>query len=489
MFKSCASVLAAPLTLIFQRSLDTEVFPERWKKAYITPIYKSGDNDNVKNYRPVSITSIVPKLLENLVSRQLYRVLSNVVNDNQHGFMKKRSTATNLISFTEYISHVLDDGGQVDVILTDFSKCFDKINHNLLISKLNALGVGGKLLLWLEDFHKNRKQIVRVNRQSNIAISKNYFSEEVDVTSGCIQGGHLSGILFLCFINDIVSILPPEVRGWLFADDFKIAIRVGGPREAAILQDTLDLLHSWCSENLMELNIEKCKIMNFYNKKNPYLYTYKINDIPLNRVDEVKDLGVTFQRNLKFNSHYNNINKKAFKMLGFLFRQTKDFTNPNTLKILYYAYVRSHLEYCSSVWSPQYSIHISSLEAVQRTFLRMLAYKLKTPIINHNYDEIMHSQDFVTLEYRRRMSDLTFLYKIINGQIYSPELLSNLNFRVRSANTRLTTMFKLHKRNTNTGEFSPLQRMQNIGNKVSSIDIFFCTLNDVVSVAHVELMH
>lgn len=110
------------------------------------PIFKSGDKSDIKNYRPVSISSIVPKLFEDLVSRQLYPILSNIIVQNQLGFMKHKSTAANLISFSEYVSSALEEGYQVDCVYTDFSKCFDKINHNLLVSKLKAIGVIGNLL-------------------------------------------------------------------------------------------------------------------------------------------------------------------------------------------------------------------------------------------------------------------------------------------------------------------------------------------------------
>lgn len=222
LFKSCAGTLAAPLTLIFQRSIDTGIFPDRWKLSYISPIFKSGDKNSIKNYRPVSISSIIPKVFENLVSRQLYQILSTIIVENQHGFLKGKSTATNLVSFSEFVTTAIEEGDQVDCVYTDFSKCFDRINHDLLISKLYAIGIGGNLLSWIKSFHLNRKQKVKL-RVSNYSPSSNtntvsdasdnynsVYSDEIHVNSGCIQGGHFYGILFLCFVNDIVSILSPN---------------------------------------------------------------------------------------------------------------------------------------------------------------------------------------------------------------------------------------------------------------------------------------
>jgi Reverse transcriptase (RNA-dependent DNA polymerase). len=262
--------LAAPLTFIFNKSLDSGKFPDRWKLSYLSPIFKSGDKSGVKNYHPVCISSILPKLFENIVSKSLYPALSSIINDQQHGFMGKRSTATNLISFTEFVTNAVENGGQIDCIYTEFSK-------------LRGLGVEGKLLNWLDSFHRNRKQIVKIKTSATLSSSCklsnqniqiiNVKSEAIDVTSGCIQGGHMSGILFLAFINDIVEILPSDISGWLFADDFKFAMRVRGDADCRRLQEILTQLHCWCETNLMSLNISKCncKIMTFTNKKNPIL--------------------------------------------------------------------------------------------------------------------------------------------------------------------------------------------------------------------------
>uniref|UniRef100_A0A8D9E3G7 Uncharacterized protein n=1 Tax=Cacopsylla melanoneura TaxID=428564 RepID=A0A8D9E3G7_9HEMI len=130
----------------------------------------------------------------------------------------------------------------------------------------------------------------------------------------------------------------------------------------------------------------------------------------------MKDLGVTFNHDLKFNTHFENIRKKGLRTLGFLYRHTQDFRNSEILKVLYYAYVRSGLEYCSVVWSPQYQIHNNSIESVQHKFLRILAYKQKNPmtIYDHDYTNIMQTNDIISLENRRNLQDLFFLYKLFD---------------------------------------------------------------------------
>ncbi|XP_008468489.1 uncharacterized protein LOC103505893 [Diaphorina citri] len=156
----------------------------------------------------------------------------------------------------------------------------------------------------------------------------------------------MSGLLFSLFINDIAEIFP-GFNFWLFADDLKVALRVGGQREVDSMQSMLSRLYHWCSINKMELNIGKCMVMTYHRNKSPILASYDINGQALARCEQVRDLGVTFQKTLEFNSHLNNIKSKALKMLGFLYRNSREFSSVTTLKALYYAYVRSVLEYCS----------------------------------------------------------------------------------------------------------------------------------------------
>ncbi|XP_017303983.1 uncharacterized protein LOC108253828 [Diaphorina citri] len=404
-----------------------------------------------------------------------------MINQQQHGFMKGKSTSTNLVSYTEFITSVIEDSGQVDCAYTDFAKCYDRINHNLLISKLRSFGIEGNLLNWIESFHVDRKQIVKISTSGKTGGSQHYKSKPISVTSGCIQGGHVSGILFLCFINDIIKIVPPQVKAWMFADDLKIAIRVRGESDALVLQETLRRLYCWCQNNLMQLNISKCKIMSYHTIRNPFIYNYHINNEQLGRVNQIKDLGVTFENNLKFNLHFSLTKSKALQMLGFLYRQTQDFRNSTTLKILYYAYVRSKVEYCSVVWSPQYKTHIKSLESIQHKFLRMLAYKQGSRILDHDYSHIMHVNKIVSLEHRREMNDLIFLHKLLNNKINVPELHHGINMRDNTMNTRLHSKFILKKSRTNIGEHSPMLRMQKFGNEISGagVDVCSCSLTEL----------
>lgn len=153
----------------------------------------------------------------------------------------------------------------------------------------------------------------------------------------------MSSILFLCFINNIISV-QSVVIGWLFADDLKIATRVQGSADALRMQEVLLNLHHWYQDNLMELNLSKCKVMLYHLTKNPYIHQYTLADFPISRFNQMKYLGVTFNHDLNI-THFDNIRKKSLQSLGFLYRHTQDFRKPKTLRVLYYVYERSGLEY------------------------------------------------------------------------------------------------------------------------------------------------
>jgi len=144
--KQCKFILARPLWLIFNKSLATGTFPCSWKSSLVTPIYKNGDASDVRNYRPISILNIMPRVFESIIVDKLIPLMSRHILEEQHGFMPNRFTVTNLSIFCSYISSALESFVQRDVIYTDFSKAFDSVDHDILLSKLEAFGIVGNLL-------------------------------------------------------------------------------------------------------------------------------------------------------------------------------------------------------------------------------------------------------------------------------------------------------------------------------------------------------
>ena len=167
--KEMAQQLCAPLCILYKKSFESSILPNTWKEAFVTPIHKKGDRSSVKNYRPISLTSPIVKILESIIedSIQEHLISNNLILPNQHGFTAGRSCATQLLTAINYWTKTLEDGHSIDVLYFDFAKAFDSVPHNRLIAKLQGLGITGRLLSWLKNFLVNRKQKVVLNTCSS----------------------------------------------------------------------------------------------------------------------------------------------------------------------------------------------------------------------------------------------------------------------------------------------------------------------------------
>ena len=399
--KELAVELAFPLSVLFNKSLETGLIPEEWKHANVTAIFKKGSRSQPGNYRPVSLTCICCKILESFVRD----VIVDHLNDNnlytqcQHGFRNKRSCNTQLLEVMEEITDLLDNGDTVDIVYLDFRKAFDSVPHERLLIKLRAYGIVNNVHNWVRNFLTNRYQRVRVGE---------IYSSGAKVLSGIPQGSILGPVLFTIFINDLPDCVESSCK--VFADDTKIYNKTKNNR---LLQNDLNKLQDWTNIWNLYFNTDKCKVMHV-GKDNPYVtYTMekKNTSSPVTVCEFEKDLGVTFDKDFAFDRHIQNCTNKANQVIGLIKRTFVNIDRDIFIK-LYKALVRPHLEYGNIIWSPKFKYQSVAIEKVQRR-----ATKLVKACKSMDYYHRLKYLNLFSLKGRRLRGDLIETYKIYNNYV------------------------------------------------------------------------
>jgi hypothetical protein len=453
--KKTASSIMYPLSLIFNSAIAEGTFPEMWKFALISPIHKKGPKENIANYRPIAKLSCMSKVFESIITDEIFDAVNGKIMKQQHGFHKKRSTQSNLAIFSNMLHSNLDRNVQVDVLYTDFEKAFDKINLQKLLRKLKGIGIGGNLLRLIGSYLHNRSMSVVVN---------NSISRSVSVTSGVPQGSHLGPLLFNIFLNDVSSCFQ-KTEFLAYADDLKVWKPISSQEDASEFQSEIDSLSAFCNDNDLFLNVQKCKTVSFNRKLDPITSVYSMNGESLESVETVEDLGVIFDRTLKFETHIQEITKKAYKMLGFLIRTCKDFKNIKSHVLLFNSFVKSQLNYCTVAWNPIYQKYIDQIEDIQKKFVRYLAHKFNNGI-DDTYEVRCTNFKLRSLQSIRTENDLLFLHKSLHQHLYSEQFLDHFVFSSSNRETRNPRAFEPPIARTNLGLNGPFYRMMSSSNNL-----------------------
>ena len=406
MLKELSNVLSFPLAIIFQKSLNEQYVPTDWKQANVTPIFKKGSTFDPGNYRPVSLTSVVCKVMESLVRDSIvdHLNLNDLLFHTQHGFINKRSCLTNLLEYFEKITELVDNGNCVDILYLDFAKAFDKISHLKLSVLLEAHGISGKIKGWIDEWLSNRWQRVVLNGNS---------SSWLQVTSGVPQGSVLGPTLFVIFINTLDIYLkdfPALVSK--FADDSKVGMCVNNESDASVLQNVINALCEWSDDLSMQFNASKCKVMHIGAKNsnfNYFMHGYAPAGTVLSETEVEKDVGVKISNNLKPSAQCQAAAKKANQLVGQMARSFTYRDRHNWIR-LYKVYIRPHLEYAVQAWSPWLQKDINVLEDVQKRVVKMTS-----GLPSGTYEQKLSFLGLLSLEERRNRGDMIQVWKILHG--------------------------------------------------------------------------
>ena len=408
--QSMADILCVPLTSIFSKCQEEGVVPGDWKLANVTPIFKKGSKSAPGNYRPVSLTCIICKVMESLIKDAIVEHLANnsLIRSSQHGFTAGRSCLTNLLEYMEELTSLIEMGHSVDMFYLDFSKAFDLVPHRRLLVKLRGLGIQGKVASWVEEWLSDRKQRVVLNGE---------VSDWGDIFSGVVQGSVLGPTLFLCFINDLDLAVDMTMAAGgeqrcsiikKFADDTKWGTVVESAEDRAYFQAGLDSLQAWADTWQMQYNVDKCHILHV--GKDNVKHQYHLGGRIVEASKFEKDVGVLINDDLKPSLQCAKAANKANQVLGQISRGVS-YRDKDTLLRLYKTYVRPHLEYCQAAWSPWGIGDRQVLEQVQQRAVRMM-----TNLKSKSYEGRLKELGLTSLVERRKRGDMITMFRIMTGK-------------------------------------------------------------------------
>ena len=364
--KTISILMSDTLAYIYNQCIEQSVWPDALKISEIVPIYKAGSKMDVANYRPISLISNLAKILERLIYNRLYDFICKhrILSRKQFGFVKNRGTKEVLSMMTNKLYENLDKSKPIAITFLDLAKAFDTVNHTILLKKLYNYGIRGNAYKLLENYLQNRYQKVRIDQHE---------SERSNVKSGVPQGTILGPLLFILYVNDLLTMMPDSTT-FSYADDTAVLAEGTTWKDVECnMNDYLDKIDDWLALNRLSLNVKKTVYITFgnYCDSVPKDIDIRIKNYVLQRVEECKYLGINFDYNLKWDSHTQYIVKKT-KYLIFVFYKIAKYMETGTMRIIYFALFHSIMNYGIIAWGGAYNNSTEVLQRVQNRILKII---------------------------------------------------------------------------------------------------------------------
>lgn len=369
MLKHCSEPLIRPLVRIINLSLAQGHFPSALKRSKVYPKLKNGSNIDATNYRPISLVPTFSKVIEKVVLKRLmdHCELHNLTTGNQHGFTKGRSTTSAIIKLVEFIIDNLEEKNMVTGIMLDFSKAFDCLGHELILYKLEQLGIKGRAKEWFKSYLEERSQIVEIQyTEKNLLQTAR--SEPLPVTRGVPQGSVLGPVLFILLTNDMPQYIGEHCVPLMYADDTTLLVSESSPDDLAVSSYTaLNMAYQYCHENDLVVNADKTKQLAFGRRQE---YVPALPDVSMG--NQTKFLGMTIDSNLSWNNHIDTLSKKLNSCL-YILKRVKHASDDMTTKIAYHALFESQLRYGLVVWGGTTAGNLSRMLTLQKRAVRIMS--------------------------------------------------------------------------------------------------------------------
>ena len=336
------------LSRLFNVSFSTAIIPPEWKITKVTPIPKTGNINLVSNYRPISLLSLLSKLIEKIVHQRIYHYLEefDLLDHRQGGFRPKHSTARTCSHFVNDLYTAMNNNKFTIAVFIDAMKAFDTVNHSFLLKKMSKMGITGKLHDWVKNYLTSRYQRTLAN---------NVIPNQKLITCGVSQGSVLGPLLFIIYINDISKAIKNS-KVSLYADDTVIYISHSDYLSAVhLIQSDLDSVHIWCDRNKLTINCKKTKfclygMRSLIRKGKTLDLKLSLNNQILEQVCSYKHLGLILDEQLNYNKHIKELKKLVSHKLYLMSKVRKYITESACINI-FKTMVLSLIEYCDIIYA------------------------------------------------------------------------------------------------------------------------------------------